>query len=167
MLVAIGGLAVGIRQCQLAENPVKNDLPIQTENAEETAELQTPNSKNQIKEEMSKPILGQSEKINEKLVPEKSSSNFKPIIPIEKEELEISIQLPDKSKGYNKVFLGENDAKLSSNSTLKNPRVMVESNSEIIQKIIIITKEGDTCKLERVFDKRKQKDFPVRFTPCN
>jgi len=41
----------------------------------------------------------------------------------------------------------------------------VISNSSKVQNIIIITKNGDTCVLSRVFDKNKSKSFPIRFIP--
>ena len=85
------------------------------------------------------------------------STDFK-----EDEKIEISIQL---SEGFIKILLNGDDASILPSSTPNNPRISVTSNPDKLQSIKIITKSSDTCLLESVFDKKKIKDFPIRFTP--
>ena len=83
-------------------------------------------------------------------------------------QLEISIQLSNSTKGISKIMIGDKTTTLLSNSTPTNPRILVNSAPNKTQIITIITREGDTCFLRRIFDKKNIRDFPIRFIPdCN
>ncbi len=79
--------------------------------------------------------------------------------------LEISIQLESGQNGFNSITVNGKDANILPTSTPTNPRVSVRSNSNEMQTITIITKNGDTCILKRIFDKTDSNNFPIRFTP--
>lgn len=81
------------------------------------------------------------------------------------EELEISIQLPDRVNGYEKVFVNGKKALISSSSTRLNPRILIKSNVSETQYITIVTKTMDTCTLERRFDANEKDSFPIAFSP--
>lgn len=80
-------------------------------------------------------------------------------------EMEISIQLKIDDGGYKSIELDGQNAKILPTSTPTNPRIYVLSNSNKLQTIMIITNNGDTCILKRVFDKSNFNDFPIRFIP--
>ena len=84
---------------------------------------------------------------------------------LESEDLEISIQLENVSDGYLLVNLNGKPARIMPSSTKFNPRILVSNNSDRNQLIEIITKSGDTCIINEVFDKSKKQDWPIRFLP--
>lgn len=82
-----------------------------------------------------------------------------------KDEIEISIQLKNDSKGYKAIKVDGKEAKILPNSTPLNPRLLIDSKPRTLQTILINTKNGDTCILERIFDKKDSKNYPIRFIP--
>lgn len=80
-------------------------------------------------------------------------------------EIEISIQLPNSTKGYMEIFTNGKKAKISADSSPRNPRVIITSDDLKTQNIKIVTLEGDTCLLQRIFSLKKNETFPIRFTP--
>lgn len=87
------------------------------------------------------------------------------IPPLEQTELEISIQLPYNAGEFSSITVDGTAANISTSSTSLNPRIIIKSNSQKNQKIIIIGKNNDTCILDRVFDIRQKEKFPIRFIP--
>lgn len=81
------------------------------------------------------------------------------------EELEISIQLSNKSEGFVSVFVDGKRALITASSTPLNPRILIKSNKVRNQLISIVTKSRDTCTLERRFDASQKETFPIRFVP--
>ena len=84
---------------------------------------------------------------------------------LEQTEFEISIQLPYNVGEFSSITVDGTAANISTSSTPLNPRIIVKSNSQRNQKIIIIGKNNDTCILDRVFDIRQKDKFPIRFIP--
>ncbi|MEP7230315.1 MAG: hypothetical protein ABI691_08695 [Ginsengibacter sp.] len=81
------------------------------------------------------------------------------------EQVEVSIQLHKDYTGFRSIKVNGKDAVILGSSTPNNPRISLISNSYSPQEIVIITNSGDTCMLNRIFDKNKSKDFPIRFIP--
>lgn len=97
-------------------------------------------------------------------VPKKNEKSTQKIT-FDEELIEISIQLDTDSRGARSISVNGMEAQISPNSTPSNPRVLVPSLPGKNQKIEIITIEGDTCFIQRVFDKHKKKSLPIRFIP--
>jgi hypothetical protein len=79
--------------------------------------------------------------------------------------LEVSIQLESSSEGYDIIKVNGKRTAASATSTPFNPRIWVESDPVNPQLIEIITKKGDTCVIEKVFNEREKENFPFRFVP--
>lgn len=99
-----------------------------------------------------------------------SNDNNKTLIKIKDEKisddrLEISIQLETYSKGFRSIKVNGLMAEVLATSTPLNPRVLITSITNKNQIIEIETLNGDTCFLNRVFDKKLKQYFPVRFIP--
>jgi hypothetical protein len=87
---------------------------------------------------------------------------------IAEDQLEISIQLSNSTEGVSKIMIGDKTVTLLNSSTPTNPRIHVSSDPNKTQVITIVTREGDTCFLSRIFDKKNKGEFPIRFIPeCN
>jgi hypothetical protein len=87
---------------------------------------------------------------------------------INKEHIEISIQLSNTSSGYLSITVDNMDATILASSTPNNPRIFVTDDSLRMQIVRIITSNEDTCVLKRLFDKKSIKNI-IRFSPdyCN
>ena len=118
---------------------------------------------NEKSDKTARKVLPKKKAINDNHI--KESTKDEVVKKTIKERIEISIQLDEKSNGYSEIFLNNAKAPLSPNSTPKNPRVYVTSNKTKPQLIQVITRNGNVCELEQVFDIAKINDFPIRFTP--
>lgn len=78
---------------------------------------------------------------------------------------EISIQLDSYTQGYKVVKINGREADVLASSTIFNPRVMVENKFNEMQLIEIITNEGDTGFIKRIFSEVEKQNFPIRFVP--
>jgi hypothetical protein len=94
-----------------------------------------------------------------------SKSDTEPKVQSQENQIEITIQLPIETRGYSKIFVNGQKAKVHPDDAPKNPRILIESDSKRTQTITIITIEGDTCILNKVFSSDLSKDFPIRFSP--
>lgn len=84
---------------------------------------------------------------------------------ISDDPLEISIQLESTAGGFTSIKVNNIGAEVLATSTPFNPRIVVKSDPNKTQQIELITLNGDTCYLNRVFDKKMKQYFPIRFIP--
>lgn len=77
--------------------------------------------------------------------------------------LEISIQLEEIQNGFKDIYVNGERTNVLSNSTMSNPRIRIKKDTNKLQSILIITNNGDSCYINRIFSSNR--NDPIRYIP--